>query len=144
MDYTKFLQRKETVRLPFFGGHTVDARDRSFRIETSQHAELAPGWWEFEIVGRRAKPLKECEPEPLDGLDKVAGHFADGWLFEDGKSIHRFALPLEMEPEPLAIVTARRWHSGHLLFDSTEFEDEAEMDARMRLSRAKASREFEA
>jgi len=129
MDYTKFLAKKETLVLPYFGGARVDARDRRLRLK----GQAEPGWWEFEVTGRNATPLRKTEPADLSDLPATRGHFAGGWLFFSGRDMGRIALPLEEEPEPLAPCTARRWHSGHLLFDGVEFEDDAEDAARRAL-----------
>ncbi len=129
MDYRKFLSRTETLVLPYFGGPTVDARDRRLRVS----GEFVVGWWEFEVEGRRAKPTRRAEQPDLSELESVRGHFANGWLFLSGRVVERIALEPADEPEPLTPCTARRWHGGELLLDCVEFEDEAEETARVAL-----------
>ena len=61
-DFRAFLGPTEPVVLPYFGGTRVDAKDRRFRLE----AEIAPGWWRFQIDGRRVVPLEPASP--IDGF----------------------------------------------------------------------------
>jgi len=129
MDYRKFLARTETLVLPYFGGARVEAADRRLRI----HGSAEPGWWEFEVEGRRAKPVRRAEPADLSELPVMRGHYACGWLFATGRDYERIALPPADEPEPLAPCTGRRWYGGELLLESVEFEDEAEEAARRAL-----------
>ncbi len=129
MDYTKFLAKKEILVLPYFGGARVEARDRRLRLK----GEAEPGWWEFEVEGRNATPLRKTDAADISDLPATRGHYACGWLFSNGRDMGRFALPLDDEPEPLAPCTGRRWYSGHLLFDCVDFEDEAEDGARRAL-----------
>jgi hypothetical protein len=56
-----------------------------------------------------------------------------GWVFASGRELGRIALPPVEEPSPLGKVTARRWPSGELLLDSIDFEDDAEVGARLAL-----------
>lgn len=126
MDYRDFLAKQEPLVLPYFGGTRVDAEARSFRIE----GQPASGWWRFQIDGRRAVPLEPAPPAELGSLPVMRGHWVAGWIASDGKTLSRIALPPEDEPAALSRVTARRWHSGELLFDTTEFEDDAELAAR--------------
>jgi len=129
MDYTQFLAKTETLVLPYFGGTRVEARDRRLRLV----GDADPGWWEFEVKGRKATALRRTEPADLSDLPATRGHYACGWLFFSGRERGRIALPPADEPEVLAPCTARRWHSGHLLLDTVEFEDEAEDNARRAL-----------
>lgn len=143
MDYKKFLAKDETLVLPYFGGTRVDDKARSFRLpepdsETDDRGlassantpNPAPGWWRFRITGRRAAPLEPASPADLGALPAVRGHYFHGWIASDGKTLSRIALPPDDEPAPLSRVTARRWYSGELLFDTTDLEDEAELTAR--------------
>ncbi len=125
-DFRAFLGPKEPVVLPYFGGTRVDSAGRRLRVEP----ELERGWWRFRVEGRRAVPIEPASPPPLDGLPKVAGHWVLGWIASDGRSLARVALMPDDEPAPLARVTGRRWHSGDVVFDSTDFEDDAELAAR--------------
>ena len=130
MDYRRFLAKEETLVLPYFGGTRVDAAARSFRLDETDNPNPPPGWWRFRITGRRAAPIEPAPPEDLGALPAVRGHFFDGWIATDGKTCLRLALPPDDEPAPLSRVTARRWYSGELLFDTTDLEDEAELAAR--------------
>ena len=136
MDYKAFLTPKHTepVVLPYFGGTRVDAAERRLRME----ATLAPGWWRFQIDGRRAVPMEPASPPDLGSLPIMRGHWVagverEGWVVADGKTLDRIALPPEDEPAALSRVVARRWYSDDLLFDTTEFEDDAELAARTAL-----------
>ncbi|HSR96668.1 MAG TPA: hypothetical protein VLM79_06335 [Kofleriaceae bacterium] len=128
-DFRRFLASREPVVLPYFGGTRVDAADRRFRLE----GELAPGWWQFRIEGRRAVPIEAAAPVDLAALPRLRGHWACGWLVLDGRRLARVALPPDDEPPPLARASARRWYSGDLLFDGLDFEDDAELGARAAL-----------
>jgi len=131
MDYRAFLTSRDPIVLPYFGGIRVDAADRRLAVPTG----LAPGWWRFRIEGRRAVPIEPAAPVDLGALPAVRGHFATGWIVMSGRVLSRLALAPEDEPPPLARATARRWHSGELLFDTTDFEDDAELAARDALER---------
>lgn len=128
-DFRRFLAPKEPVVLPYFGGTRVDAADRRLRVD----GELAPGWWRFRIDGRRAVAIEAAAPGELAALPRVRGHWVDGWIVLDGRQLVRVALAPDDEPPPLARVAARRWHSGDVLFDAVEFEDDAELEARSAL-----------
>ena len=129
VDFRAFLAQVEPVVLPYFGGSRVEAADRRLRLSEP----VEPGWWRFRIEGRRATALEPAEPADLSDRPAVRGHHAAGWLFASGRDSHRIALPPVEEPAPLARVTGRVWHSGDLLFDSIDFEDEAEESARAAL-----------
>src|SRR5262245_7782048 len=130
VDYKSFLkQAGETVVLPYFGGTRVDDAKRRLHVE----GELAPGWWQFQIDGRRAVAKQPASPVELSTLPAVRGHWVSGWVVVDGKQLARIALPPDDEPAPLSRITARRWYSNDLLFDTTEFEDDAELAARTAL-----------
>ena len=129
MDYRKFLGRTETLVLPYLGGSRVDARDRRLRVER----EVAPGYWRFRVAGRTASAVEPADAEGLDALPAVRGHHVGGWLVSGGAAIERVHLMPEEQPAVLAPCRARRWWSGDLLFDSVEFETEAEDEARRAL-----------
>lgn len=131
MDYKAFLNptHTEPVVLPYFGGTRVDAAARRLRVEGA----LAPGWWRFQIDGRRAVPMEPAPPGELGSLPALRGHWVDGWIVVDGKTLGRIPLPPEDEPPALSRIVARRWYSNDLLFDTTEFEDDAEISARTAL-----------
>src|SRR5688572_6570285 len=136
MDYKKFLSQSEDVVLPYFGGTKVVAKQRSFKVEQTDH--LAPGWWRFKIDGRRATPIERASSIDLGSLPLVRGHWAAGWVVIDGRQLGRISLPPDDEPVQLSRVTARRWYSQDLLFDTTDFEDDAELAARQALEQRQA------
>jgi hypothetical protein len=146
VDYTKFLGKKERVVLAYLGGAHVFDHDRRLRVDG---ARPALGFHSFEVSGRNARALEAAEAPALDGLPKARGHLVEGWLVSSaapgavvhdararvGLGLDRLALCPEDEPAPLAIVRARRWHSGELLFESLDFDGEVEEEARLRLER---------
>ncbi len=139
MDYKAFLSKVEEHELPYFGGSRVDTKDRRLRIESDDESlNLASGWWRFKIDGRKAVPKRPAKHGDLSALPAVRGHFVSGWIVVDGRTLHRIALPPADEPEPLARVTGRRWYSGDVLFDTTDFEDDAELEARRALAEGRA------
>lgn len=129
VDFRSFLPTGEPVVLPYFGGTRVEAADRRHRLS----AALEPGWFRFRIEGRRAVPIEPADPIDLTDRPAVRGHWAEGWLFSSGREVDRVGLPPAEEPAPLARATGRRWHSGDLLLESIDFEDEAEVEARQAL-----------
>lgn len=129
MDYRKFLGQKSSAVLPYLGGAWVHDVSRRLRVSVEQPA----GWYRFEISGRSALPLERAEPPDLGHLPAVRGHFALGWLFGGGRDVCRVELLPEEEPAVLSPVTGRRWPSGAVVFDSVEFETEAEDAARRAL-----------
>jgi hypothetical protein len=137
VDYTKFLNKKEHVVLAYLGGAHVFGKDRRLRIEAPLAERPAPGFHRFEVSGRNARALEAVDPPDLGGLPKARGHLFDGWLVSlaDGGAItlDRLSLLPADEPPPLATGRARRWHSGDLLFESLDFDGEAEEQARLRL-----------
>lgn len=134
MDYTKFLNKKEHVVLPYLGGPYVFAKDRRLRLDGD-----APvlGFHRFEVSGRNARSLEVAESPELGGLPKARGHFCQGWLCGSSPdaALVRLSLLPEEEPPPLATTRARKWHSGDWLFEALDFDGEAEEEARLRLER---------
>jgi len=133
-DFRAFLGPTEPVVLPYFGGTRVDSAGRRLRVD----AALERGWWRFRVEGRRAVPVEPASPPALDALPKVAGHWVLGWIASDGRSLARVALMPDDEPAPLARVTGRRWYSGDVVFETSDFEDEAEVAARSALEARQA------
>jgi len=132
MDYRKFLGKTSSVVLPYFGGAFV--RDVSRRLRVA--VEQPPGWYRFEISGRVATPVERADPIDTSRLLSARGHFTRGWLFSGGRELARVELVPEEEPPVLSPVTARRWHSGELVFECVELESEAEDLARRALESA--------
>jgi len=130
-DFREFLAPQQPVVLPYFGGTRVDAADRRLRVDSK--GELAIGWWRFRIEGRRAVPVEPASPVELGALSRVRGHWVHGWIVVDGRHLAHVALPPDDEPPPLSRAAARRWHSGDLVFEALDFEDDAELDARRAL-----------
>jgi hypothetical protein len=134
MDYKSFLAPRAPLVLPYFGGTRVDAADRRLRLAK----DIEPGWWRFEIEGRRAVPVDRAAPVDLGALPAMRGHWVDGWIVASGRELGRIALPPDDEPAPLARATARRWYSGDLVLESIDFEDDAELAAREALEQGRA------
>ena len=136
VDYKAFLKPGQPAVLPYFGGSRVDMADRRLRVDFTDTGELAHGWWRFQINGRDAVPKRPAAPRErpdLSALPAVRGHFVSGWIVVDGRTLHRLALPIDDEPPALSRIVARRWYSGDVLFDTTEFEDDAEVSTRQAL-----------
>jgi hypothetical protein len=130
VDYRKFLGREEELVLPYFGGTFVESKDRRLRLGT---AFDPPGWYRFTVKGRVATPKDKADPPALDDLPAVRGHFLNARLVRDGgvaEDVHF----LPEEPPRFAPLKARRWHSGELVFDSIEFEGDAENAVREALA----------
>ncbi len=130
MDYRKFLGKEEERVLPYLGGAFVHAADRRLRLATEPQA---PGWYRFRVKGRDATPLGPADPEALESLPSVRGHLVGDRLVREGSIAEPLHFLPEEEPPRLTPVRARRWHSGELLFDTLDFESEAEEAARRAL-----------
>jgi hypothetical protein len=132
VDYKKFLAKTESLVLAYTGGTNVFAKDRKLRLK----GEIAPGFWRFDVKGREAVPVERAEPV-LEDLPRARGHFAGEWLFAIGADPEHVELLPEEEIAPLSNVIARRWHDGDLVYDSTDFDAEAEDAARTALGEGK-------
>lgn len=126
VDYRKFLGAKTTKVLPYFGGPFVHAPDRRLRVSE----RVAVGWWEFEIQGRNATAVAPADAQPLHRCKALRGHVVGDWLFVGGDETRRLLLMPEDEPPVLSPVTARVWHGDDPVFDTLEFEGDAEEAAR--------------
>jgi hypothetical protein len=135
MDYTKFLNKKEELVLPYLGGPHVHAKDRRLRVDEPRPAI---GFHRFEVRGRNARAVEAVDPDFASDVPKARGHIVvdrgAGWLCHAG-SVDRLALFPEEEPPPLATARARRWWSGDHLFEALDFDGDAEEEARLRLER---------
>lgn len=131
-DYKKFLAKTETLVLAYTGGRWVFAKDRKLRLK----GEATPGFWKFDVKAREATPIERADPE-LESLPRVRGHFAGEWLFAIGTNPEHVELLPEDEIAPLSNVIARRWHDGDLVYDSTDFDGDAEDAARNALGEGK-------
>ena len=128
VDYRKFLGQKDRLVLPYFRGSRVEGDRGDFRITDP----LEPGFYLFEIRGRTAHRLERVEAPDLSRLTRVRGHVFDRWIVRDSAITE----PLHFLPEDEILrfspLTARRWYSGDLIFESVDFEDDAEEIARRR------------
>jgi hypothetical protein len=129
LDYRKFLSPPTELVLPYFGGYSVVGQGRRFRLKEA----VAPGWWRFRVEGRKASPLGAAEPVDLSALGRVRGHLVESWLFSSGADVERVELLPAEEPPVFAVVSARRWESGELVFEGVEFEGDAEEGVRRAL-----------
>lgn len=129
MDYRKFLDKTETLVLPYFGGTSVITSDRRLRVQLT----IEPGWWEFSIKGRIATPVRRSEDYDLSTLPKIRGHYFNTWLFISGNEIERMHFIPTGTCDVFSPCIARRWYNGDLIFESADFEDEAEINARLAL-----------
>jgi hypothetical protein len=132
MNYEKFLGKKEEAVLAYLGGSHVEADGRRLRIEAPR-PEV--GFHHFTIVGRSARANERVPSPDLDRLPRVRGHHVRGWLVgtQGPARVERVQLMPAEEPPPLAIVRARRWYSSDLVFETLDFDGEAEEEARLRL-----------
>ncbi len=129
MDYRKFLGARTTLVLPYFGGPYVHAPSRRLRVTT----RVAPGWWAFEISGRNATATAPAEPDALHRHKALRGHVVREWIFVGSNEERLMYFMPEDEPPVLSPVTARLWPGDHPIFETLEFEGEAEDAARSAL-----------
>ncbi|MBM4780946.1 MAG: hypothetical protein GQE15_24890 [Archangiaceae bacterium] len=139
MDYRRFLAKTETLTLPWLGGRDVDAGDRRLRLNGPPPAK--PGWYAFEISGRKATVKGPADAPDLSKVPKVRGWLRGDRLFRDGGVVEVVQLMPEEEPAAFSPVVARRWSPNVLLFESLEFESEAEGAVREALGERKPLRE---
>lgn len=130
MDYSKFLGKKDEVVLAYLGGPYAYGKDRRVRVDEPRPA---PGFHRFEIKGRLARALGAVDAPDFGSLPKARGHHVAGWLCSKGIEPVRL-LPPE-EAAPFALMRARRWHSGDLVFEALDFDTEVEDEARLKLER---------
>ncbi|MBX3231298.1 MAG: hypothetical protein KIT84_10175 [Labilithrix sp.] len=137
MDYGKFLNKKEEAVLAYLGGPFAYGKDRRVRVDEPRPP---PGFHRFEIKGRNARAIEAVDSPALEGLPRVRGHHVRGWLVssELKTRAERIELLPAEEPPPLALVRARRWHSGDLVFESLDFDGEPEEAARLKLEQKEA------
>lgn len=131
MDYTKFLARTEEVVLAYLGGAYLFGDGRRIR---APEPRPSPGFHRFELRGRKATWLGASDPPAFTGLRRAHGHFVGGWLVHPS-GVDRLALVWPDEPAVFALVRARFWHSGDLVFESLDFDGEAEGACRLLLER---------
>jgi len=126
MDYKKFLNKVTTQVLPYFGGAWVDTEYRRLRVASP----VSPGWWQFKIEGRTAEATAEADNIDLSKRPRIRGHFFNNFLYISGKEIRRLHFVPVGACDNFSPVTAREWYQGQLIFDSLEFEDDAELNVR--------------
>lgn len=136
VDYRRFLAKSETLVLPWLGGTRIDARERVVRLVGA--APPKPGWYAFEISGRNAKYAGPAETPDLSKLERVRGWLRGEVLFRERGAITRVQLLPDEEPPAFSPVTARRWSNTVLIFESLEFESEAEGACRAALAQGQA------
>ncbi len=129
MDYRKFLNKSESLVLPYLGGPDVFAEARRLRVTH----EVPAGWWRFDVRGRKATAGERSDPPDCSHLPLVRGHIVRGFLFPSGQRAERLELPPVEELPLFALVKARRWPNGVLLFEALDFETDAEDAARRAL-----------
>ena len=136
MDFRRFLNRHEEIVVPYLGGPEIVAPGRGLRVASRP----APGWWRFSITGRTATPVAPVPPpgQVLEGLPSVRGHLWAGHLAREDAVTEAVHLLPDDEPPRFSPCRARRWHSGHLIFDRLEWEQEAEEGARRALEQRRA------
>jgi hypothetical protein len=127
-DYRRFLGASSHLVLPYVGGRFVDARDRRLRVAGASD----PGYIAFEVRGRTARPLGHADRPDLADLPVIRGHILDDYLVHDRGRPERFPMFDDEAPALFSPATARRWPSGLLLLDQTEFETGVEEVARRR------------
>jgi hypothetical protein len=125
-DWRKLIAKRESVVMPYFGGSRVRSKDRE--VSLAERPDK-PGWYRFEIEGRKAKPMEPAEAS-LAGLPKVRGCLAFESLFAAAAPPEYVMLMPEDEPPLFGSCTAHRWYSGELVFGEMDFEGEAEEIAR--------------
>ncbi len=136
VDYRRFLAKTESLTLPWLGGRDVDARDRRLRLDGPAPDKV--GWYRFEVNGRKATVKEPVDPPALSDLPKVRGWLRGDRLFRDGGVVEPVQLLPEEEPPAFSPIVARRWSPTALLFDTLEFESEAEGAVREALGERKA------
>jgi hypothetical protein len=127
VDYRKFLTKVETCVLPYFGGTRVYDRSRTLRLPSALDA---PGWYEFEVKGRECTPKGPADAPDLSDLPLCRGHVVGEWLVSENAACETMTLLPADEPELFSPARARRWPSDDLLFESIDFEGDAESAVR--------------
>ena len=127
-DFRRFLGAQTREVAAYFGGDYVEARSR--RLRRRDAAEPDPGWWTVEVSGRTAVPLAPATAPDLSDLPLARGHYAPPYLMGARGQAERLEVMGAEEPARFAPILARRWTSGDLILDATDFETEVEEDAR--------------
>jgi len=128
MDYTQFLQKPgELLKLPYFGGKSVCDDKLTYRLRET----LQPGWYQFRKSGRYLMVDGPTEPElETWKLQRVLGYVMNGRIIGNDFQARLFGLPADVDLPKFALVSARKWFDGHLLFAGQEFETDVETKVR--------------
>jgi hypothetical protein len=128
MDYTQFLQRPdEILRLPYFGGKSVCDDKFTYRLRET----LQPGWYQFRKSGRYLS-VENPIPSELDAwkLQRLTGYVFRRQFIANDFQAALFDLPQDEDLPKFALVSARKWFDGHILYHGREFETEVETKVR--------------
>ena len=128
MDYTQFLQKPdELLRLPYFEGKTVCDDRQTYRLREA----LEPGWYEFQKSGRYVSVAGPIEPElHAWKLKGVKGYLMGTRIIGDDFHSRLYGLPHEIELPKFTPVSTRKWFDGHIIYENSEFETEADLRVR--------------
>jgi hypothetical protein len=128
MDYTPFLQQPgEILRLPYFEGRSICDDRQTYRLRTT----LVPGWYQFRKSGRYLVLDHPIEAElGAWKLPRVTGYVMGTRLITNESQGRLFGLPAHEDLLKFSPVSARKWFDGHFLYETTEFETEAEAQVR--------------
>lgn len=134
IDHRKFLGARGSATVLYLGGRSVYDVKRPLALSPDgDAAALVPGFYSATISGRRATLGAPAEPFDLSFLPPEVGHFAAGYLAGPRGQVATLELLGQAEPEPLALLRARKHESGALLHHEVLFETEVEGAARERL-----------
>jgi hypothetical protein len=137
MDYRKFLGKEERMVFPYMGGSSIEGHGRLLRVK---ERPAARGWYLFRVVGRNAWPVEATSAPDEATAPLERGHHYGGYLFTEGGRADEIELS-EGEPEVFAPCKAYRWSGNDLIFAGTEFESEAEGQARTALDELRPLRD---
>lgn len=137
MDYRKFLGKEERMVFPYMGGSSVEGHGRLLRVK---ERPAARGWYLFRVVGRNAWPVEAASAPDEASAPVERGHHYGGYLFTEGGRADEIELT-EGEPEVFAPCKAYRWSGNDLIFAGSEFESEAEGQARQALDELRPLRD---
>lgn len=121
LNYQKFLGQRRRLALPYFGGKTVHDGDKELKVI----AKIKPGWWNFTVTGKNAKPAGRAKAQKLDSLELVVGTYLDNCLIgETGEREKLYFGPKIKDENDFKAVQARRWHCGRLIFEGLDKDNE--------------------
>jgi hypothetical protein len=120
--------------LPFLGGTTVESANGRLRLARPPKKS---GWYRVTVRKGLAEVMDAADAPDLSALPRVRGHLLRDRLVRDGAVAEPLYLMPDDEPERFSACIGRRWHSGELLFESLEFDSEAEEGVRRALEDGK-------